>query len=187
MSRRRRVGPTLAVVAALAVVVALTAYFLTRGNAGIAASGAGQTSSAPVSSTVAAPTEGVVETDAAASSANPSSGQTVATDPPQVVDGNAVSVEVTTWGWNAAQRRAQVRGYVAGVVEDGGTCTLTLAKDGRQVTADAQATPDASTTACGSVAVPGDQLTPGVWQAVLSYASPQSKGSAPAVAIEVTQ
>jgi hypothetical protein len=192
MSRTRKVAPALAVGAALVTVAVIVGFFVTRGSAGSTSSSstsASTTSAAAGSESAggaaAAPTTSVVETDAAAPAANPSSGQAVATDEPAAVDGAQVSVELTSWGWNASQRSAQVRGYAAGVVEDGGTCTLTLSKGTEQVTAEIEALPDASTTACGSVDVRGDQLSPGTWQAVLGYDSATSSGSSAPVQIEV--
>lgn len=193
MSRRRTVVPALAVAAALVAVAVMAGFFVTRGSAGTAAStstsappsASGAASSATDGAPAAATTTSVVETDAAAPAANPSSGQTVATDAPPAVDGSHVSVELTAWGWNAAQGVAQVRGYAAGVVEEGGTCTLTLTKGGQRVSAETEALADASTTACGSVAVPGNRLSAGAWQAVLSYDSPTSSGSSAPVQIEV--
>jgi hypothetical protein len=182
----------LAVAVALVAVAVMAGFFVTRGAAGApaastdsvaATTSASSATPAPATDEVVEPE--AVETDAAAPAANPSSGQTVATDEPAVTDGTDVSVELTSWGWNATKRSAQVRGYAAGVVEDGGTCTLTLTQGGRQVTADVEAMPDASTTACGSVAVAGSQLGAGSWQAVLRYESPTSSGSSAPVQIDV--
>lgn len=191
MSRRRRVAPALAVAVGLAVVAAIAGFFLIRGQADTSEAAAVATTSSPsspstASASASAPATGLIETDPAAGTANPTSGQTVATDEPVVASGAEVAVEVTSWGWNAAERKAQVRGYATGIVEDNGTCTLTLTKDGRTVTADSSAVPDASTTSCGAVAVPGDRLSAGTWQAVLRYESARSSGSAEAVEIEVT-
>jgi hypothetical protein len=118
---------------------------------------------------------------------NPRSGQTVATDAPVVVTTDEVPVVVTFYGWNAAAEQVQVGGYVSGVVEEGGTCTLTLTQDGETVAARGSATADAATTACGELDIAGDQLSEGTWQAVLRYESPSHTGAADAVDIEVTR
>lgn len=97
------------------------------------------------------------------------------------------SVIVTFHGWNANAQEAEVGGYVADVIESGGTCTLTLTHDAARVVASSTATPDATTTACGAVTVPGAQLGAGTWQAVLTYQSPKHAGSAAPVAITVTR
>jgi hypothetical protein len=171
-----------AALAVLAVVGVAAFFFFGRGlgtSADAASDPAGRT-------TQAAPTIGVVETDASAPSANPMSGQSVATDQPAAAEGGDVLVEVTFAGWNPADREAEIGGFVSGVVEDGGTCTLTLSKGGETVSAEAEGMADASTTSCGEVAVGADRLSAGTWEAVLSYASATSAGSAEPVRIEVS-
>jgi hypothetical protein len=109
----------------------------------------------------------------------------VVTDAPVVVTGGKVPVVVTYSGWNAVQHQVMVGGYAAGVVESKGVCTLTLRQGARTVTAQSPASPDASTTACGALSVPGTKLAPGSWRAVLSYTSKTSSGAAAPVDIEV--
>jgi hypothetical protein len=117
--------------------------------------------------------------------ATPASRQPVATDAPVAVTGGKVPVVVTYSGWNPAQRMVMVGGYAAGVVESKGVCTLTLTQGTRKVTAQSPAGPDASTTACDALSVPGTKLAPGSWRAVLSYASPSSSGTSAPVDVEV--
>jgi hypothetical protein len=117
--------------------------------------------------------------------ATPASKQPVATDAPVAVTGGKVPVVVTYSGWNPAQRMVMVGGYAAGVVESKGVCTLTLTQGTRKVTAQSPAGPDASTTACDALFVPGTKLAPGSWRAVLSYASPSSSGTSAPVDVEV--
>ena len=47
-------------------------------------------------------------------------------------------------------------GYVSGVIEDGGVCTLTLTQGSSSVTVEGPAMPDATTTVCGGLVVPGE-------------------------------
>ena len=117
---------------------------------------------------------------------DPLSGQTMVTEPPVVVTTQDAPVNVTFYGWDPTHQVVQVGGYVTGVIESGGTCTLTLTKDGRSVTGNSQARPDATTTSCGAITVPGAQLSGGSWQAVLSYRSADHAGAAAAVPIQVT-
>ena len=120
----------------------------------------------------------------------------VATDPP-AEDGGAAeedgsasgrprSVPVTTTyaGVLAGGSSVEAGGYVD-VVELGGTCTLTLTRDDAVETATAEATPAATTTACGGLAIPLSDLASGTWEAVLGYESDRSAGEAPAVEVEV--
>ena len=123
--------------------------------------------------------------DAATTSASP--------DPTQVVTDSSVStgpttgatVFVTSSGWDAATGSVTVRGYLQGVVEDDGTCTLTLTRDGRSVTAERAGTSNVTQTSCGAVSVPRSQLATGTWTAVLSYRSSTSNGSSEPVEVDV--
>ena len=108
----------------------------------------------------------------------------VATDPrpastPKATPDASVPVLITFSGWDADAKAVQVGGNVTGVIESDGTCTVTLTKSGRTLTASAPGQPDATTTDCTGLTVPG--ATAGVWQAVLTYRSAAHTGtSAPA-------
>lgn len=104
-----------------------------------------------------------------------------ATLPPR---SGTVTVTTTFWGWDPAAGAATVGGY-ADTLEPAGTCTLTLTGPAATVTRSAAATPDASTMSCGDLSVAGAELATGTWQAVLSYASPTSTGTAAAVTVDV--
>ena len=144
---------------------------------------------AAASPTVSAEDIRAAEKSAAAASAaatpDPMSGQIVATDEPVVVDTREAPVAITFYGWDPETQQAQAGGYVAGVVENGGTCTLTLTKGGATAVGTSEAQADASTTVCGAVVVPGDQLSSGTWQAVLTYRSAQHVGTSGPVEVEV--
>jgi hypothetical protein len=186
-NRRRSVlGLTLVL---LVCAAAGAGYVVTRGWPQ-SADAASSTSSAPV----AGPTDEPADTSSSlptadpeqvgGETADPSSGQTVATDEPVVVTADAVPVVVTYSGFNPTAGAVQLGGY-AGVVEDGGTCTLTLTQGGAKVAATSRASADASTTTCGELSVPRAKLAPGTWQAVLSYASATHTGTAAPVPVEV--
>jgi hypothetical protein len=182
MSRGRRWIVALSVIAALAA--AGGGYVLTRGWPGTSASSDASSSSG--ATTVATPTpEPAQQSPVAPDAPNPSSGQTVATDEPVVVDTEAVPVVLTYSAWSAADRKVLAGGYVTGVIEDGGVCTLTLTRNGATVVAEGAAMADATTTVCGGLSIAGSQLAAGTWQAVLSYASSTHTGASAAVAVEV--
>jgi hypothetical protein len=187
MAKRRPVVAVLAVTAVAGAGIA-AGVFLARGMPGGAAGSSAD--AAPTSS--AAPLgdetgfEDVSPTATASIGPDPDEGQAVATDEPDVVTTEEVPVTVTYFGWDAAAREVQLAGFVGGVVEDGGVCTLTLTKGDATATGRKQALADASTTACGEVTVPGDQLSAGTWTAVLTYASPGHTGTSEAVDVEVT-
>ena len=79
-----------------------------------------------------------------------------------------------------------VGGYVDRVL-DGGTCTLTATKGGVTVTGSGPATPDATTTSCGTVGIPRAQLSTGTWTATLTYSTGTASVSAAPVQVEVAQ
>lgn len=107
----------------------------------------------------------------------PSVGDPVPADPEPVVTGGAVSVMVTHGGWVPPDGPVEVDGFVTGVVEDGGTCRVTLTRDGEELTAEGVGAADATTTICPSVSLGDAELAAGTWQAVLSYSSPTSTGA----------
>ncbi len=192
MARRAGLLLAILVVAAVGVVGGLAMAAHVHGSsgatAGTSAPAAAGEPTVAASSVASAPTVDAAGRagSAASRTADPMSGQALATDPPVVVTTPKVAVQVTFFGWDPTARRAQVGGYAANVVEAGGTCTLTLTKGSATATGTSQARADASTTTCGAVTVPGDRLSPGTWQAVLSYSSPHHAGVAAPVSIEVT-
>jgi hypothetical protein len=88
----------------------------------------------------------------------------------------SVVVNPTYSGWDPQAGSVVAGGFVADVVENGGTCTLTLTRDGVVASGSAEATADASTTSCGEVRAGDADLGSGTWDAVLSYASARSTG-----------
>lgn len=110
----------------------------------------------------------------------------VARDPePTVGPSDDATVQITYSGFNEDLEVVEVGGFVASVVEDDGTCTLTLTKGSRTVTTSSPATSNVTTTACGEQVLPRDQVSAGRWTAVLSYESPTSRGASAPVEVEV--
>lgn len=97
----------------------------------------------------------------------------------------SVSVATTYHGWDAAARAVVIGGFVGGVVESGGTCTLSLTRGDVSLQTQSPAEPDATTTTCGELVLADGALTAGTWQAVLSYASEGNAGASVPVTIEV--
>ncbi|MGY1708215.1 hypothetical protein ACI8AC_01745 [Geodermatophilus sp. SYSU D00758] len=101
----------------------------------------------------------------------------VATDAPPVETPAPVTggdLVLTYAGWAEVDGTVEAAGYVPGVVEDTGSCALTLSRDGVAVETTSPATADATSTACSLLAVPGDRLAPGTWQGSVVYTSPTS-------------
>jgi hypothetical protein len=108
----------------------------------------------------------------------------VATDAPVKRRSGQVDVLLTYAGFDQATGTVQAAGFVAGVLEDGGTCTLTLTKGGQEVTATSPASADATTTMCGLLETPPG-LAAGTWDAVLTYASAAADGESRSTEVSV--
>lgn len=80
----------------------------------------------------------------------------------------------------------EIRAYVPGIVEDGGTCTIKITKGQSTVTERTEALQDASNTSCVSVAIPRSEFSSaGQWSVVVSYSSAKYSGSSQAATLEV--
>lgn len=193
--RRRVVGGTVVAVAAVGAVVA-AALAVSGGDATpadtttVADGVVGTATSAPESAGVAATdTSGAVPASPASTTpaprtevTEPPAGVPAATDAEPVTAGGTVDVVVSWSGWVDDQTGVEVDGFVVGVVESGGTCTLTLTRGETSLSATSAAEPDASTTLCAPLYLAGADVAAGSWDAVLSYTSASSTGvSAPAV------
>lgn len=94
-----------------------------------------------------------------------------------------VVVLITTWA--AKNGYMTVNGRVDGVIETGGTCTLTLTKGNVKKSASRPSEPNATDTSCGQSLIPLSSLSPGEWQAQLSYSSTTSFGTSQSTTVEV--
>jgi hypothetical protein len=110
----------------------------------------------------------------------------MATDP-QLPAGSAAQVVLSYASFDPNSAAVVAAGYVTPVIEDGGTCTLSLTKAGATVTATSTGTADASTTACGNLRVSRSRLSAGTWRAVLRYSSPAASGISQNISVQVPQ
>ena len=111
----------------------------------------------------------------------------VATDPPAPTEeaGDEVAPQITYSGWDDAIGGVEAGGIVMGIVESGGTCTLTLAKGSTTVDVSVEGVDNVTSTSCPAMTVPGDRLGTGTWQATLSYESDGFRGVGDPVEVEV--
>jgi hypothetical protein len=121
------------------------------------------------------------ESEPATTSAAPASPTTTAPGSSAAV----ASIVLTYAGWNPTAQDAEVAAYVQALQPTGGTCTLTMTHSGTTRTQSKAATPDVSTTQCGTIAIPGSQLSSGQWTATVSYSSASATGTSTPVTIEV--
>lgn len=82
--------------------------------------------------------------------------------------------------------KVEVGGYINGVFENGGICTVTFTKNGAVITKTSQGVGDVRTTSCPTLTAEASELSPkGAWEAVLSYDSPTAFGKSVSRTIEV--
>ncbi len=72
--------------------------------------------------------------------------------------------------------RTSIKAYVAGIFEEGGTCTATFTKDGQTLTKTSAGFQNASYTQCAPMDLANDFLSSGKWAVKLSYGSATSAG-----------
>jgi hypothetical protein len=178
-SLRRLLIPV--VVIALLAAAILAGLWVTRGQD---SSETAADSAAPSTQPLSA-LPGAATTQPGSQVLEPGPEQVVATDEAPVTTGGDVDVVVTYADWDAGADVIEVSGFVSGVVEDGGTCRLTAEGKGTTASAESTGMADASTTSCGSVLLPGDQLSAGTWKVVLSYESATSSGSSDPTTVAV--
>ncbi|MGY1917286.1 hypothetical protein [Blastococcus sp. SYSU DS0973] len=87
--------------------------------------------------------------------------------------------------WEEETSSVEAAGYVSPVIEDGGTCTLHLTRGGDEVSITVPGVADASTTVCGGLSVPEEQLAAGTWTLRLAYSSATADVVSAPVDVEV--
>jgi hypothetical protein len=125
----------------------------------------------------------VADSSSPSAVANPT--QVVTDAPITVGPATDASIFLTRSEWDADAAAVYVSGYLEGVVEDDGTCTLTLTKDGQSVSATKPGTSNVTNTSCGQLTIAGSELSTGAWTATVSYSSSASSGSSEPVQVEV--
>ncbi|HYO35560.1 MAG TPA: hypothetical protein VER97_05760 [Geodermatophilus sp.] len=189
MTRPALVRRTLAAVT-LAAVCALPACTAADATDEAAGSGSATPSAPPVTdpATGSSPATGsppAAEEPAEAPDApvEDEGGEPVATDAPV----EETSVAISDAYWDPAEAALFASGFVSPVVEDGGTCTLLVSRDGTTVRATVEGIADATTTVCDRLALPGDELRPGTWSVVLRYESGTASGESAPFDVEVPE
>lgn len=104
---------------------------------------------------------------------------------PTSTGSSPVTPIISSWGQDAYTKDLSVAGYIPGIFEDGGTCTLDLESSGSKVNASQSASKNVSTVSCGYIAIPRTQLSSGDWTATISYSSPTSQGTSAPTEITV--
>ena len=106
-------------------------------------------------------------------------------DPQKTRSGKTVVTPVISY---AGQYDAlfEAGAYIPGVIEAGGTCTITFKNGGATVKKVTKGAEDATTTRCEVFSFPSRELSPkGTWTATLQYSSATSEGTSQPVTVEV--
>lgn len=109
----------------------------------------------------------------------------VATDEP--VDADSPARVVMTYSrWAPATSSIDVNAFIAGVVEDGGTCTVTASGSGGTRAVSSTASADATTTVCGDISLPW-AVDAGEATVTVEYVSATTRSISESASVEVDQ
>lgn len=107
-------------------------------------------------------------------------------DAPDSTTLKSVKPFISVWGQpSGSGTDLTINGYVPSIVEADGQCTVTLVKDGVNVSVSKASLQNAQNTSCGQLKIAYSSLSPGVWKATLTYKSVSSEGTSAPVDIEV--
>lgn len=126
--------------------------------------------------TIASDTPAPVVTPVATTA--PTSASTTGAD-----DRKAVVPAITTKDWDAAAQALDVSAIVTGIVESGGTCTVTVTSGSTVRTATSTGVAAGSYTGCSAVAI--KDLAAGSWQVRVRYSSTKSVGSSQPATVQI--
>lgn len=187
------------------IVWVVSAVVVVGAGVGVAASALASSAGDPASSStassrptgtaaVSAPSAsaGPSASSAPADPASPSSTSSPASSPSSapkptskpVVTVKNVTPHLTYYDWSAASSTLEVGGNVPGLVDAGGSCVVTATRGAVTVTQSFAASPQASSTECGTMRLTSTKLTGGDWNLTIGYRSPRATGTS--VSTEVT-
>ena len=165
-TRTRRWLP--AVVVPVLVIAAGLAVFLGRDASSTTATGAGD----PAGATGAGPAAATSPATGTAPYTIKPEPTFVASDPPPP-PATGPEVVLTFAGYEPSTGTVRANGFIAGVVQEGASCTLTLTNGDREISTSSAAEADATTTSCGLLETEAD-VPSGTWEATLSYSGTRS-------------
>jgi cytoskeletal protein RodZ len=76
-------------------------------------------------------------------------------------------------------------GGVSGLVENGGTCTVSVWQGASTVTQKFAAKAGPSSTDCGAMSISSTKFTSGTWNLTITYSSPDAQGTSPATQVSL--
>lgn len=116
--------------------------------------------------------------------ATPTSTPTGTPAPSPTPDARTV-VDVTIVTLDVIDDELEATAIVPGVIENGGTCTLTITNGDDKSIATTSGTAGPESTNCGLMNIDARQLSAGDWNAVIDYSSETSRGTSENQVVEV--
>jgi hypothetical protein len=98
-----------------------------------------------------------------------------AVPPPQKEDGK-IDVKPVIGYIEIRDEQIRANGFISTMIEEGGTCTLTLSRGEQKVQTTTTSLADAQSTICGLMLVNKNDVSNGSWTATLSYSSDKYEG-----------
>lgn len=112
--------------------------------------------------------------------ATPTPTQPAASTPPAPAQKKTVTPTITSDGYNSAGQ-VEIDAYVAGVFEDGGTCTMTATQGSQRVTATSTGYKNVSQTSCHNIILDKSKFASGgTWTVTVEYSSNTAEGTSQA-------
>ncbi len=162
-------------VAVAAVAVQGAPHAPTAGASSSASAGPGVTTGPPAASPTASAAPADPSPSATAPGAGAPGGSAPAATTPPATTVRTVSPAMSYYSF--AGRTLTLGGGVSGLVDSGGTCTVTLTRGTATVTKSFAASPGPSSTDCGAMTVSSPTLTSGSWSLTIAYSSPRARGT----------
>lgn len=104
---------------------------------------------------------------------------------PETSTPGRASADVVLASWLADRSGVSASAYVAGVLEDAGTCTLHLRLGEQELTATKSGRATGQNTSCGLIEIPAEQLSDGQWELWIDYSSPRTAGESGHVTVDI--
>ncbi|MBW8871452.1 MAG: hypothetical protein JF618_04535 [Leifsonia sp.] len=126
-------------------------------------------------------------TDSRTDTGVPASPTPTKTASPGAGDSTAAATEavLVVAAVDADGRNVTASGYVQGVVTDQGTCVFTFSRNGSSFTVDHEATPDRSTTSCGTVQVPIASFQRGAYEVTVGMTVGGTPSTSPSTTLVI--
>ena len=79
----------------------------------------------------------------------------------------------------------EIRAFTPGIIEGTGECTATISRGSKSVTSKSTAFVDTSSSICQPILIEKSRLESGTWQVVVTYSSPDAKGTSQTVTVTI--